>query len=1150
MLRFYGIFRYLLLFTLSLSLLSALEISDLKKDASRLQGLDNSGTEFWFSVPPCNDDEVGTANYVKIFVISTVRTLVTVEVPGKGFSKTIYTIPNEVNEINLSPSAALTWTKKINDLTPFESVYQGAGVHLYSGQNVVAYCVVRYHQSSEGFLLIPSSSLGKEYIITSAKVDAMFNAFGNKMPATTCITSPYSSNKVRFTLGGNVLTKTIAGMSAGNTKEWTLNRGDVLVVSADAGESDLTGSKIESSKPVSVVTGNYCANIPTGNQWCNYTVEMDNPTYLWGMKCHVGRIPGRKFASEVKISAKEAYTKIYRNGLNIGTIQQFGGVEGKGYFYMRMTADRKPGSSVFSGDKPINVTLLNAGTQEDGYPNPNTNPFLMNTIPDEQMQKEIMFGTPGIPGGLNFPENFINLIYQTDSLGMMPDHFEFAGPINGKEIEWVRLNTKFPGKDELFSYDINGKKYALKTITLPGDGVYRIRAKTAFGAYSFGFSRYDSYGFPASANLNDMVIPDTVCPVPTFTVGCDGTVDDGFVTDMPDDSTVRSNLAIMYLLPDSSFNYELRYEAIESGITRSTKWYLKVIDQNNDAKAYVSFVDRRGNDTTIIIDYFAKKISVKSANCNFGEFAIGESLTLDFFLCNNSHQSSETINALVLKQNTKFELITENITFPITIGRNDSVKFQVKFTADAYGIFKDTILVTDDCSTKMKSFLIAQVGKSTIFVSDVSFDKVYAGDKAVSEFIIRNEGEIDLFITGYKGPDDSVLTTDLGIIDNEHPLILKPGEMKKYNITFSPKTALSINDKIVFTSNADTNRKNYCYISAISTPVGIYASSYDWGKRRVYSYYPSEQSNPAITIKNQRTEAVTIDDFSVLSNTRGNAFEFDIAAIKNGFTLKPDSSISFPVVFHPVELGIHRLILSFTNSQNAQIISELRGVGVSPKLATFDYNFDTTGINSTKEKIRRTIKFRNMEYSTDTSVSDTVTIFDFNISDPLRVNTLEDKYNPNAWYFDKTAIGLPKVLNPKDSLIFDAFFVAQIYGNQNVDIGTISSALNETTSHWVGAGGINTGIPGLPELASNLLISPNPMNAAGGEISFRLAGDGFTRIALYSMNGELVEVLLSQYMERGEHKMHFDTGKLSSGVYKVLISQNSTKLEKSLYLVK
>lgn len=602
-------------------LTSQTDLNYYKNRYSEMLGANNYGKEFWFSIPPCFEDEsTGFVNFIKLFITSPVKTSVTVEVPGKGFYKVSNTIPNDVIEVNLNSGIGTPWLKSGYAATPADAIYEDAGIHVFADQPLVVYCVVRYHYTSDGFLVYPLSSLGKSYITMLPEVDPLFNGTGYKLPATVTVTAAYDNTKVNFTLGGNVSTITTGGMLPNNSKIWTLNKGDVLSVSTEVGSGDLSGSKIESDKPVSVVSGNFCANIPAGNQWCDYTVEMEIPDFTWGKDLHVPRIPERKLSSMIKIVAKEANTVIYRNGFNIGTIQQAGGVEGKGFFYMRMTSDMLPNSVVFSGDKPIAVTLFNTGVHEDGYPPPASDPFAMGITPVSQYMKEITFCTPGILGGQGFIKNKLNLVYEVDTATlMMPNHFEYAGPIKGGVASWNRINSRFAGPDDLFTYDVNGKKYAVKTINLPSDGVYRIRANTPFAAYSFGFSEYDSYGYPTSAALSDQEHIDTNEPAPRWTINS-GNINDGVVTDMPDDSQIRSNLSMVVFHADSSYNYTFLYDGFVPGETRTTNWRLNVDDPQKDAKAIITFLDRRGNDTTIIIDYNGV-VSVNTGN-DFGFSAI------------------------------------------------------------------------------------------------------------------------------------------------------------------------------------------------------------------------------------------------------------------------------------------------------------------------------------------------------------------------------------------------------------------------------------------------------------------------------------------------------------------------------------------------
>lgn len=588
------------------------DIENVKNKLPKMLGADNAGTEFWISIPPSYLETTSTECFIKIFVTSPYLTEVKVSVPGKSYEVQKTSIPNGVIEFNISPDIGQPYRHSPTDIPVPEQVFTGAGIHIESGDPVVVYCVVRYFANSDGFLAYPVSSVGREYIVASyGDMGGMYN--GN-YPSEVTIVSPYDNNEVSFTLGGNMVTRTSGGMKPGETKTEILNKGDVWMLSSYGYEADLTGSKITSSLPVGVVSGNFCTNVPTTNRWCDYTVEMDVPVYTWGMNVHVPKVPNRKYASLIRIFAKEPHTKIYRDGYEIARLTTGGGLLGKGWLEARMVPmGDAPRSVVISGDKPIGVTLYNTGIQEDGYPIPNSDPFAMSMTPTEQYQKEITFCTPGINGGLTFQENYINLVYETDNNGNLPYDFEMATVHNGV-FEWERLRDKYPGNDEYFQYNFDTRKFAVKTIMLPGDGVYKFRAEKPFAAYSFGYGWCDSYGYPAAAATIEIGKVDIKPPDITYSIGSGtgtGSYISGSVWDLPQDETNRANLSMAVFHNNDSYNYEFKIDNFIPGEDKKNNWELNVIDRSKDAFAFVTFADKKGNDTTVFFEYKAMKLDAE-----------------------------------------------------------------------------------------------------------------------------------------------------------------------------------------------------------------------------------------------------------------------------------------------------------------------------------------------------------------------------------------------------------------------------------------------------------------------------------------------------------------------------------------------------------
>ena len=86
--------------TAILSAQTPLHVSSIQ-DISKLQvSPTNAGTDFYFSFPPCYEEEsAGYENSIRVFVMSPVKQLVTVEVPGKSWKMTKAAAANDAAEL-------------------------------------------------------------------------------------------------------------------------------------------------------------------------------------------------------------------------------------------------------------------------------------------------------------------------------------------------------------------------------------------------------------------------------------------------------------------------------------------------------------------------------------------------------------------------------------------------------------------------------------------------------------------------------------------------------------------------------------------------------------------------------------------------------------------------------------------------------------------------------------------------------------------------------------------------------------------------------------------------------------------------------------------------------------------------------------------
>ena len=169
---------------------------------------------------------------------------------------------------------------------------------------------------------------------------------------------------------------------------------------------------------------------------------------------------------------KSLQTHIYLQGNDIGTITNVPGIFDKGWFEYRLVPiGQTPHGVCVSGSAPIFVEEYNQGPTENDYDNDNSYPFQMAITPVQQFQKELMFCTPGIDANNGFSENDINLVYELDSTGKMPDDMMIS--IVYKDVDyWQQMNTLYPSGDDILTYLVDSTlQFAIKQIKLPDFGV-------------------------------------------------------------------------------------------------------------------------------------------------------------------------------------------------------------------------------------------------------------------------------------------------------------------------------------------------------------------------------------------------------------------------------------------------------------------------------------------------------------------------------------------------------------------------------------------------------------------------------------------------------------------------------------------------------
>jgi hypothetical protein len=799
-----------------------------------------TGDVYYLTFHPCYMNAADTNNSVSIYVLPQASGKAELSIYGLNISRTLNLIADSLAEFKLTPIEAFTYLREPKDSVLLENIFEGRAIKILADVPVSVYGMVKFNGRTEGFNALPESELGKTYQV------ANYNS--TDQPSYTSIIGYYDNTKVTFRLGGCeasiIVRENGDTIRLGGVIRRTVNEGDVWVIPGFGPCNDLSGSVVTSTKPCAVITGSYSAGIPTNNSSTqNYLIEQELPTNIWGTKYYISPVVTRKNFPIIKIFAKKPYTQVYADGIPMWAITTPGGRYGAGYIEARAGAEPNPRPVVISSDEgfPINVVQFNPGNEDETL---FKIPFKMQVASIEQFTKEVMFSTPSIPGDKEFTDNYINIVYKATPDGAIPDDMQFAELKDG-QFNWIPMNAYSNIHGTRFAYDApdeNGRNYFSKTLRLNTNNVYRIKANDPFAVYMYGFGKNGTYGFPVTENYKDLETTDILAPFIEVNQCCCGRGVWGKVIDEPRiDPENRSNLGLIYMDSPNSYNYSFDVQPYEVGTDATTTWSLFVMDETVNAQAHLVFQDRAGNRSDTVINYVTVIPKILETKADFGTYhSINPPITktMTFTLKNFSGHDLESDRfgiylTLYSKTNTKtyqnFDLVDIEGIDLSPIKTDAEIKFNVKFTGDKYGSFRDSIGIVirdrvgevDTCSISYFTEISALMAEAYIIADDYDFGKqeIYKRSNPVT-LKITNPNTSDfnsvlpLRITGYNVSGDytanygsSAIFEIEGLqnISEANPLIIDPGKDYSFKVTFKPDSERLHESKISFIAKTDNS---------------------------------------------------------------------------------------------------------------------------------------------------------------------------------------------------------------------------------------------------------------------------------------------------------------------------------------------------------
>ena len=337
-----------------------------------------------------------------------------------------------------------------------------------------------FSYSNDASLLLPSTAMTGNYRVAGPRG---WSEGQPVMGAYFAVTGTADGTNVKVKISGTdtvLAGGTIAATSPGGVLSFTLNAGDVAEVMGPLGNTnDLSGSQVSADKPVQVIAGIPCVNVPEGAPTCDHVEESVLPAETLG-KHYVVTVPtgpkGTPVGHVVRIYGNVDGTKLQYGGgapcaatVNAGQVLDCG-VVNKDF---EVTGDHE--FSVGSFMLGNSLVDPNGGQAAQGDPSES------QMIAVEQYRNKYIFLAPA-----DYDVSYVDVVAPTatqltiDGTGAAAT-FTPVG-VNGLAVARVKLG---PGQN----------------------GAHVITSNQAFGIQVMGYGAQTSYQYPGGLDLHAIAPP-------------------------------------------------------------------------------------------------------------------------------------------------------------------------------------------------------------------------------------------------------------------------------------------------------------------------------------------------------------------------------------------------------------------------------------------------------------------------------------------------------------------------------------------------------------------------------------------------------------------------------------------------------------------
>lgn len=642
------------------------------------------------------------------------------------------------------------------------------GIRIQSDVAVTVLTEVRFNGAGELSTHIPIPFLGTKYHVVSWPADrsVVKQASRTITPGFALITATEDNTYIDITP-----TWTLAASSDGKEPDWQTGAKKTILLhkyqtyliyskathqDVDLQRADITGTRIESTKPISVQSGHtkgsviHAADTTSFNgvvfgsplhflrnciQDVVYPDEMAGTEYVVVPKKHTDlRVPhGRSkitnFHSDsgevVRVIAVNNNTSVFK--LDNNGVQKEVAILQEGQYY---TDSNVVKTSVYRSSLPTlcvqyskswcNYVPSNLGKtiveEIEGHPTTEAGMPAMALVPPTNR-----WVSYAMSNGVEGKDNFVNIVIASSDSSKV--EFVKNGPGGTKKIPFTKVNntdfsyfsTKVPAGVAIISANAGAKFYVSTYNSL--DGINQGSA----GATVQNVNLANSKGEENIVLLEVPVVENNTCGKRNFEYVLSGT------SGLAQISFVENTNSVLRLAENTTNKFQGNFE-------------IYPLDNTKPASAIVRVVAKNGTYKEVSYSSASGVIIGNNTLTDLGTLPLGLLFDVQIPLYNSG---VETVNISDVGINGE-GLKTLSTNLPLQIIPHDTVNFSATMIANSVGKKYLDVTINDKCVTKADSVFLVSIHRGEVKIILPRHDSIQAGSERILETSIKNTGTVDV----------------------------------------------------------------------------------------------------------------------------------------------------------------------------------------------------------------------------------------------------------------------------------------------------------------------------------------------------------------------------------------------------------------------